>query len=55
MNLYGQKVDIKKLRSIVGKKVFIIEDSAQSHLRSVVIIGRAEEKPVVKRTQSFLR
>ena len=31
VNLYGQKVDIKKLRSIVGKSVFIIEDSAQSH------------------------
>ena len=30
VNLYGQKVDIKKLRSIVGKKVYIIEDSAQS-------------------------
>ncbi len=31
VNLYGQKVDIKKLRQIVGKRVFIIEDSAQSH------------------------
>ncbi len=31
VNLYGQKVNIKKLRQIVGKKIFIIEDSAQSH------------------------
>ena len=31
VNLYGQKVDIKKLRKIVGNKIFIIEDSAQSH------------------------
>ena len=31
VNLYGQKVDIKKLRKVVGKKIFIIEDSAQSH------------------------
>ena len=29
VNLYGQKVDIKSLRKIVGKKVYIIEDSAQ--------------------------
>ena len=34
VNLYGQKVDIKKLRKIVGKKIFIIEDSAQSHFSS---------------------
>ncbi len=32
VNLYGQKVNIKLLRKIVGKKIFIIEDSAQSHL-----------------------
>ena len=31
VNLYGQKVDIKKLRLLAGKKIFIIEDSAQSH------------------------
>ena len=31
VNLYGQKVDIKKLRKITGKKISIIEDSAQSH------------------------
>ena len=31
VNLYGQKVDIKLLRKIVGKKIYIIEDSAQSH------------------------
>ena len=31
-NLYGQKVNIKLLRKIIGKKIFIIEDSAQSHL-----------------------
>tara|TARA_B100000029_G_C17573914_1_gene957549 strand:+ start:196 stop:1308 length:1113 start_codon:yes stop_codon:yes gene_type:complete len=31
VNLYGQRVNIKKLRKIVGKKIFIIEDSAQSH------------------------
>tara|TARA_Y100000031_G_scaffold91909_1_gene100918 strand:+ start:1831 stop:2817 length:987 start_codon:yes stop_codon:yes gene_type:complete len=31
VNLYGQKVDIKKLRKTVGRKIFIIEDSAQSH------------------------
>ena len=31
VNLYGQKVDLKKLRKIVGKKIHIIEDSAQSH------------------------
>ena len=34
VNLYGQKVDIKLLRNIVGKKIFIIEDSAQSHFAS---------------------
>ncbi len=32
VNLYGQKVNIKLLRKIIGKKIFIIEDSAQSHL-----------------------
>ena len=31
VNLYGQKVDIKKLRKIVGRRRYIIEDSAQSH------------------------
>ena len=34
VNLYGQKVDIRLLRKIVGKRVFIIEDSAQSHFAS---------------------
>ena len=34
VNLYGQKVDIKLLRKIVGKSIFIIEDSAQSHFSS---------------------
>ena len=31
VNLYGQKVNLKKLRQTIGKKIFIIEDSAQSH------------------------
>ena len=31
VNLYGQKVNLKKLRRTVGKKIHIIEDSAQSH------------------------
>ena len=31
VNLYGQKVNLKKLRQVVGAKIFIIEDSAQSH------------------------
>tara|TARA_A100001011_G_C14297131_1_gene838981 strand:- start:654 stop:1778 length:1125 start_codon:yes stop_codon:yes gene_type:complete len=31
VNLYGQKVNLKQLRKIVGKNVSIIEDSAQSH------------------------
>ena len=31
VNLYGQKVDLKNLRQLIGKKIFIIEDSAQSH------------------------
>tara|TARA_Y100000590_G_scaffold466537_2_gene642324 strand:- start:839 stop:1951 length:1113 start_codon:yes stop_codon:yes gene_type:complete len=31
VNLYGQKVDLKKLRKVVGNKISIIEDSAQSH------------------------
>ena len=31
VNLYGQKVNLKKLRQTVGKKIYIIEDSAQSH------------------------
>lgn len=31
VNLYGQKVDLKKLKRVVGSKIFIIEDSAQSH------------------------
>ena len=34
VNLYGQKADIKLLRGLVGKKIYIIEDSAQSHLAS---------------------
>ena len=34
VNLYGQKVNIKELRKIVGKRIFIIEDSAQSHFSS---------------------
>ena len=34
VNLYGQKVDIRLLRKLVGKKIFIIEDSAQSHFSS---------------------
>ena len=34
VNLYGQKVNIRLLREIVGKRVFIIEDSAQSHFSS---------------------
>ena len=32
VNLYGQKVDLKRLRMAIGKKIFVIEDSAQSHL-----------------------
>ena len=35
VNLYGQKVNIGLLRKIVGKGVFIIEDSAQSHFSSI--------------------
>ena len=35
VNLYGQKVNIDLLRKIVGKKIFIIEDSAQSHFSSI--------------------
>jgi len=35
VNLYGQKVNIKLLRKIVGKRIFIIEDSAQSHFSSI--------------------
>ena len=31
VNLYGQKVNLKKLRKCIGKKIFIVEDSAQSH------------------------
>ena len=31
VNLYGQKVDLTKLRKAIGKKIHIIEDSAQSH------------------------
>jgi len=31
VNLYGQRVDLQKLRRVIGKKIFIIEDSAQSH------------------------
>ena len=34
VNLYGQKVNIKLLREIVGRKIYIIEDSAQSHFAS---------------------
>ena len=34
VNLYGQKIDVKLLRKIVGRRVFIIEDSAQSHFAS---------------------
>ena len=31
VNLYGQKVNLEKLRKAVGKNIYIIEDSAQSH------------------------
>jgi len=31
VNLYGQKVNLKELRKVIGNKVSIIEDSAQSH------------------------
>ena len=31
VNLYGQKINLKKLRNSISKKIFIIEDSAQSH------------------------
>ncbi len=31
VNLYGQKVDLVKLKRVVGRKISIIEDSAQSH------------------------
>jgi len=31
VNLYGQKIDLLTLRKAVGKKIYIIEDSAQSH------------------------
>ena len=31
VNLYGQKVNLKKLRNVIGKRIHIIEDSAQSH------------------------
>jgi len=31
VNLYGQKVNLNKLRREIGKKIHIIEDSAQSH------------------------
>ena len=31
VNLYGQKIDLKRLRTSINKKIFIIEDSAQSH------------------------
>ena len=34
VNLYGQKVNIKLLRKVVGMRIFIIEDSAQSHFSS---------------------
>ena len=34
VNLYGQKVDIKLLREVVGKNIYIVEDSAQSHFSS---------------------
>ena len=34
VNLYGQKVNIEKLRRIVGRNVFIIEDTAPSHFAS---------------------
>ena len=37
VNLYGQRVDVKRLRKIVGKSIFIIEDSAQSHFSSACI------------------
>ncbi len=31
VNLYGQKVDLKNLRRVVGRNIAIIEDAAQSH------------------------
>ena len=31
VNLYGQKVDLRRLRKKISKKIFVIEDSAQSH------------------------
>ncbi len=50
VNLYGQKVDIKKLRQIVGKRIFIIEDSAQSHFAfSCYNCGKSHNKICCKR------
>ena len=50
VNLYGQKVDIKKLRSIVGQRIFIIEDSAQSHFAfSCYSCGRADDETCCKK------
>ena len=50
VNLYGQKVDIKKLRSIVGKRIFIIEDSAQSHFAfSCYNCGNADKEICCKK------
>ena len=37
VNLYGQKVDLKNLRKKIGNKIFIIEDSAQSHFAEIVV------------------
>ncbi len=31
VNLYGQKVNLRELRKKISKKIFIVEDSAQSH------------------------
>ena len=31
VNLYGQKVNLEEIRKKISKKIFIIEDSAQSH------------------------
>ena len=44
VNLYGQKVDLRKLRKVVGNKIAIIEDSAQSHFAYCCLCIKPHDK-----------
>lgn len=55
VNLYGQKIDVKLLRQIVGRRVFIIEDSAQSHFASTCTNCKKDDHALCYKTEKSQR